>query len=60
MASHELGGPAYRKYDIEAWLTVPKFWGEVSWMNYFVLMAYLHGIHNEIKHLDVFSCLLGI
>ena len=29
MSSHELGAPAYRKYDLEAWLPAAKFWGEV-------------------------------
>ena len=29
MASHELGAPAVRKYDLEAWLPAPEYWGEV-------------------------------
>lgn len=30
MPPHELGAPAYRKYDIEAWLPGRKLYGEVS------------------------------
>ena len=30
MASQELGAPAYRKYDMEAWMPAKQFWGEVS------------------------------
>ena len=29
MATHELGAPAYRKFDMEAWMPAEKFWGEV-------------------------------
>ena len=29
MASHELGTPAYRKFDMEAWMPAGQFWGEV-------------------------------
>ena len=36
MSSHELGAPAYRKYDLEAWLPAPEYWGEVGCMNSFV------------------------
>ncbi|XP_071080067.1 serine--tRNA ligase, mitochondrial-like [Haliotis cracherodii] len=30
MPTHELGAPAYRKYDIEAWMPGKQFWGEIS------------------------------
>lgn len=30
MPPHELGAPAYRKYDIEAWMPGRKMWGEIS------------------------------
>lgn len=30
MPPHELGAPAYRKYDIEAWMPGRKQWGEIS------------------------------
>lgn len=30
MPPHELGAPAYRKYDIEAWLPGRKLYGEIS------------------------------
>jgi seryl-tRNA synthetase len=30
MPSQELGAPAYRKYDMEAWLPANQFWGEIS------------------------------
>ena len=30
MPSQELGAPAYRKYDIETWLSAKQFWGEVG------------------------------
>lgn len=30
MPPHELGAPAYRKYDIEAWMAGRKMWGEIS------------------------------
>lgn len=30
MPPHELGSPAYRKYDIEAWMPGRKMWGEIS------------------------------
>jgi len=30
MPSFELGAPAYRKYDIEAWMPGRKMWGEIS------------------------------
>ena len=29
MPTHELGAPAYRKYDIETYMPAKKFWGEV-------------------------------
>jgi len=29
MPSQELGASAYRKYDMEAWLSGKEFWGEV-------------------------------
>lgn len=29
MSTEELGAPAYRKYDIEAWLPGNQFYGEV-------------------------------
>lgn len=30
MPTQELGSPAYRKYDIEAWMAANKFYGEIS------------------------------
>ena len=30
MASHDLGAPAYRKYDIEAWMPGMQRYGEIS------------------------------
>ncbi|XP_060074679.1 serine--tRNA ligase, mitochondrial-like [Ylistrum balloti] len=30
MPTHELGAPAYRKFDIEAWMPAMDFWGEVN------------------------------
>ena len=30
MSSEELGAPAYRKYDIEAWMPGNEFYGEVD------------------------------
>jgi seryl-tRNA synthetase len=30
MPTHELGAPAYKKYDIEAWMPDKKFYGEIS------------------------------
>lgn len=30
MPSEELGAPAYRKYDIEAWMPGNQFYGEVN------------------------------
>ncbi|KAK2145396.1 hypothetical protein LSH36_685g01023 [Paralvinella palmiformis] len=30
MPAHDLGAPAYRKYDIEAWMPAKEFWGEIS------------------------------
>lgn len=30
IASGDLGGPAYRKYDIEAWMTMKKDYGEIT------------------------------
>lgn len=30
MPSEELGAPAYRKYDIEAWMPSKEMWGEIS------------------------------
>ncbi|MFA7309118.1 MAG: serine--tRNA ligase [Patescibacteria group bacterium] len=30
IASSDLGGPAYRKYDIEAWMTMLDNWGEIT------------------------------
>ncbi|XP_033733888.1 LOW QUALITY PROTEIN: serine--tRNA ligase, mitochondrial-like [Pecten maximus] len=30
MPTHELGAPAYRKFDIEAWMPAMNFWGEIS------------------------------
>lgn len=30
MSTHELGSPAYKKYDIEAWMTGNQFYGEIS------------------------------
>lgn len=30
MPPHELGAPAYRKYDIEVWMPARKMWGEIS------------------------------
>lgn len=30
MATHELGSPAYKKYDIEAWMPGNQFYGEIS------------------------------
>lgn len=30
MASHDLGAPAYRKYDIEAWMPGMERYGEIS------------------------------
>lgn len=30
MPPYELGAPAYRKYDIEAWMAGRKMWGEIS------------------------------
>lgn len=30
MPPHELGAPAYRKYDIEAWMPGREMWGEIS------------------------------
>lgn len=30
MPSHELGAPAYRKYDIEAWMPYIQRYGEIS------------------------------
>jgi seryl-tRNA synthetase len=30
MSTEELGAPAYRKYDIEAWLPGNEFYGEVT------------------------------
>ena len=30
MSSEELGSPAYRKYDIEAWMPGNQFYGEIS------------------------------
>ena len=29
MATHELGSPAYKKYDVEAWMPGNQFYGEV-------------------------------
>ncbi len=29
MSTQELGSPAYRKYDIEAWMPGKQFYGEV-------------------------------
>jgi seryl-tRNA synthetase len=33
MPSEELGSPAYRKYDIEAWMPANQFYGEVIAIN---------------------------
>ncbi|CAH1790887.1 unnamed protein product [Owenia fusiformis] len=30
MPTHELGAPAYRKFDIETWMPHKQFWGEIS------------------------------
>jgi hypothetical protein len=30
MSSHELGSPAFKKYDIEAWMPGNQFYGEVN------------------------------
>jgi seryl-tRNA synthetase len=30
MSTEELGAPAYRKYDIEAWMPGTEFYGEVA------------------------------
>lgn len=30
MATHDLGAPAYRKYDIEAWMPGMERYGEIS------------------------------
>ncbi|XP_048734130.1 serine--tRNA ligase, mitochondrial-like [Ostrea edulis] len=30
MPTHELGAPAYRKFDIETWIPSKQFWGEIS------------------------------
>ena len=30
MPSHDLGAPAYRKYDIEAWMPARQSYGEVN------------------------------
>ena len=30
MSTQELGSPAYRKYDIEAWMPGNQFYGEVN------------------------------
>ncbi|XP_069116062.1 serine--tRNA ligase, mitochondrial-like [Argopecten irradians] len=30
MPTHELGAPAYRKFDIETWMPAMNFWGEIS------------------------------
>ncbi|XP_062620947.1 serine--tRNA ligase, mitochondrial-like [Saccostrea cucullata] len=30
MPTHELGAPAYRKFDIETWMPSKQFWGEIS------------------------------
>ncbi len=30
MSTHELGSPALKKYDIEAWMPGNQFYGEVS------------------------------
>ncbi|XP_013412289.1 serine--tRNA ligase, mitochondrial [Lingula anatina] len=30
MPTEELGAPAYRKYDMEAWMPEKQFWGEIS------------------------------
>ena len=30
IASGDLGGPAYRKYDIEAWMTMKNDYGEIT------------------------------
>lgn len=30
MSSHELGSPAFKKYDVEAWMPGNQFYGEIS------------------------------
>lgn len=34
MPTHELGAPAYRKFDIETWMPSKQFWGEVSFIEF--------------------------
>lgn len=44
MSTQELGAPAYKKYDIEAWMPGTQFYGEVSInrksIKSFILLAY--------------------
>ena len=49
MPTLELGSPAYKKYDIEAWMPGTQFYGEV-----FIHYKYKHSFHNK-NQLIVFS-----
>ena len=40
MPSEELGAPAYKKYDIEAWMYAKKIWGEVGTLTCYIHLKY--------------------
>ena len=44
MSTEELGAPAYRKFDIEAWMPAVGFWGEVSLFDVYVMRSVFRSI----------------